>query len=277
MTSNTNQHWSNTDFSKHNFSNYSFVNCRFSNCELIRTNFSNSSFVNCNFSNCDLDDSDFRNSSFMNCRFSNCDVPRANFTGASLTNTSFSNTDTENAVGLNLEPTTSSSSGVSTSFQNNGSVTVQSGTSNFGTVNGFVGGSVVSSGGSSVRLTNGGISQMPFDPWVRIYNGQPSYRIEGPGVNIQVSGTYTFENNERFIHVASTPFGVLNVNIGTIVAGKYQESCSWELSDVEWCEIFPVNFTEEFVVNEEANTSHPNPSSFGGTKYGSGVFHREIT
>lgn len=240
--SHTNQNWTNTDYSGQNFSNQSFVNCNFTNCELVGTQFSNSSFVNCNFSNCDLDDSDFRNSSFVNGRFSNCDVPRANFTGASLANTSFSNTDTENAVGLNLEPTTSSSSGVSTAFQSNGSVTVQSGVSNFGTVHGFVGGSVVSSGGSSVRLTNGGISQMPFDPWVRIYNDQPSYRIEGPGVNIQVSGTYTFENQGRFIHIAPTPFGVTNVNIGTIDSGTYKQSISWELTDNEWCEIFPDNF-----------------------------------
>ena len=242
LSSYSNQNWSNADYSNQNLSNQSFVNCNFSNCELNGTQFVNSSFVNCNFSNCDLDDSDFRNSSFVNCRFSNCDVPRANFTSASLTNTTFSNTDTENAVGLNLEPTTSSSSGVSTAFQSNGSVTVQSGVSNFGTVHGFVGGSVVSSGGSSVRLTNGGISQMPFDPWVRIYNDLPSYRIEGPGVNIQVSGTYTFENQGRFIHIAPTPFGVTNVNIGTIDSGTYKQSISWELTDNEWCEIFPDNF-----------------------------------
>lgn len=187
MTSYSNQNWSNANYTGQNLSNQSFVNC--------------------NFSNCDLDDSDFRNSSFVNCRFSNCDVPRANFTSASLANTTFSNTDTENVVGLNLEPTVSSQFGVSNAFQNNGSVTVQSGVSNFGTVHGFVGGSVVSSSGNSVRLTNGGISQMPFDPWVRIYNDQLSYRIEGPGVNIQVSGTYTFENQGRFIHIAPTPFG----------------------------------------------------------------------
>jgi hypothetical protein len=238
--SHTNQNWTNADYSGQNFSNQSFVTCNFTNCELVGTLFSNSSFVNCNFSNCDLDDSDFRNASFVNGQFSNCDVPRANFNGASLTNTTFSNTDTENAVGLNLDPPTSS--GVSNAFHGNNSVTVQSGASNFGTVVGTVGGSVVSSAGHSVQLTNSGISRMPFDPWVRIFSDKPTFRIEGPGVNIEASGTYTFEDNGRFIHVAPTPFGVLNVNIGTIESGSFKQSASWELTGNEWCEILPGNY-----------------------------------
>ena len=124
----------------------------------------------------------------------------------------------------------------------NGSVTVHSGSTNFGTVIGSIGGSVVTSGGRSVQLTSSGISRMPFDPWVRIYRDEQSYRIEGPGVNIEVSGTYTFENEGRFIHAAPTPFGKLNITIGVIVSGEYQENCSWELTGNEWCEIFPNNF-----------------------------------
>ena len=230
MTSYVNKNWSNSDFHNSNFRQNSFVNCRFSNCTLTSCNFEQASFVNCTFSNSDVLASNFNQASLVNCRFSNCELAQTRFSGATLTNTQFPNTPIDSAIDLLLDAN-EWSDGHSSGVISFGSQVIQQNTSFSG-----------NSSGNSVRLVAGGVSEIDLHSWIRVYNEGHAYRIEVPGANIRVSGTYTFVNRDKFLHTNVSPGQILGVSVGRLVRGEYKYSSTWELDTTQWCEISDVDF-----------------------------------
>lgn len=230
MSSYVNKRWSNSDFHNSDFRRNSFVNCTFSNCTLTSCDFAQASFMNCKFTNTDLLDSNFSQASLMNCKFSNCELSRTRFSGATLTNTRFSNTPVDEAIDLNLDHLEVAGASES-SVVSFGSQVIQQSSS----VSGF-------SSGSHVRLVSGGISEIDLQSWVRVHNEGHAYRIEVPGANIRVSGTYTFVNRDKFLHTEASMGHVLSVSVGKVVRDEYQTITTWDLETTQWCEVSQTHF-----------------------------------
>lgn len=243
------ENWSNQVLVNRDFSQSVFNDCNFSNVRGDGAIFANVVMNNCSFNDAGLQECDFRNAVLNSCGFSNSDIHLADFTGASINNCSFRNVDTDAAIGLVFRERfaghynnawTVSTNG--TSGQNNltfdgGSIVLSQGGTVFGNL-----GAVCISGGNGVRLVSGGISHIPFDPWVRIFSDQGGYRIECLGTNIGISGTYTFVNNDRFIHVGSNFPGTVLVTAGRVVNNQYVKNSYWELPVGQWCEIGSSHF-----------------------------------
>lgn len=239
-----NANWSNQDLTNRDLSNSVLNGCSFSNAEVSGSSFANAVLNNCGFSNASLDGCDFRNAVLNSCTFSNADVESADFSGAGINNCTFHNVDTDSAIGLVLATsdlgqydnswggTFIGSGGQDVTSFSGSSVVMSQGGTVFGNVNG-----VSISGGAGVRLVSGGVSYMPFDPWIRIFSDDKGYRIECPGTNIRVNGSYTFVNNLRFLHVGQSFPGTLLVTSGRLVDNQYVKKNSWELPAGQWCEI----------------------------------------
>lgn len=231
MTSYINKNWSNSDFHGANFRQNSFVNCNFSNCDFMSCDFDQASLVNCNFSNSDLLSSSFIQATLTNCTFSSCELLQTRFTSAVLTNTRFPGTSIDAAIDLKIVDS-SDSFGENSSVVSFGNQVIQQNTS-FSSV----------SGAGSVRLVSGGISEIDLHSWIRVFNEGHAYRIEIPGANIRVSGTYTFVNRDKFMYTEVTHGGCLNVSVGKISRGDYQETSFWELTPNAWCEVLQEDFS----------------------------------
>jgi hypothetical protein len=238
------ENWSNQKLVDIDFSHSVFNDCNFSNVRGDGASFTNAVMNNCRFNNAHLRKCDFRNALLNSCNFANSDVHLADFTGAGINDCVFHNVDTDVAIGLVLHQTFTGEhngargiapegfSGQNISTFDGGRIVMSHGGEVF-----LNDGGVSISGGSGVRLVSGGISHIPFDPWVRVFSAQSGYRIECPGTSIRINGMYTFVNNNRFIHVGSSFPGTLVVSVGRVVDNQYVKSNYWELPVGEWCEI----------------------------------------
>ena len=249
-----NQNFSGVDWSDSDLTGQSVVNCNFVACDFSSSDFSRSSLVNCTFVSCNLEDACFDRVSITNCTFTSCDLADAQFERASRTNVSFRNCNLDGATGLRSPDMHTDSGPINNSHPMSltfgdvtvGEVSIGSGNSSNIQVNGSFdfGSSVVGqfNGNSGVHLTSNGISTMPFDPWVHIFNDGHSYRIESSGTKVAVNGSYMFVNQGRFIHTHQNPFSGLTVSVGRVIGNSYDRKTTWELSAGEWCEVTGPDF-----------------------------------
>lgn len=207
------QSWSGLDLAGHDFSSSVLNSCDFSGADLRGSSFASSVLNSCDFSGADLTGCDFRRAVLNGCDMDGADTDGADFSGARLPGNVSGGLSTSVTFG-----------GISV-----GNVTLD-GTTDIRS------GSVIGSN-NVVHMSSGGVSHIPFDPWVRVFCDGDSFRIETIGTNIKANGSYTFENDNRFIHVGFMFPHQLVVSIGRKVNGTYERTTQWELSNGEWCEI----------------------------------------
>ena len=229
-----NSNWSGRNLSGWDFSSSVLNNCDFTGSDIAGSNFSSAVLNNCSMQGANARGASFVAAVLNNCTLDNALVDGADFTGARLVFTSFEGVNLNSATGLN--PTVA--------------VFGDAGTPGTPGTSGFTGSTVVmTSSGSShvtysggVTLNSNGISSMPFDPWLRIFNDGHSYRIECPGTNIRINGTYTFVNGSRFLWTSPVPPNSLTVATGRVSGSTYERTSYWDLAAGAWCEVNSADF-----------------------------------
>lgn len=222
--------WAGHDLSNWDFSSAVLNSCSFSGALLAGADFSSAVLNSCDFRRSNGQGADFSSAILNSCSFDNAVLDDADFTGAQVGSSSFGGVDTDSIVGFqgrNLHANTGGASVVTFGSTSTGNVTV--------------GSSVVSTNGG-VSLVSNGISWISFDPWLHILNDGHSYRIERPGTNIAVTGSYTFVNGDRYLWTSPRPGSSLMVVVGRVIDGAYDQRYAWDLKPNEWCEITASHF-----------------------------------